>query len=149
MNRGKSMSGLKREDSLGFHGGLTERAILAALEKELRPFGMSPVQYIALGWILRGLASSPTDLAETLSVTKATAVRLIDRMVRDGLVTRESDAKDGRVKVLRPSRKAEATWKKVAEVGPRNLRRAYRGIAPADIEMAKRVLAQVRANLRS
>lgn len=148
MNPGKTAHGLKREDSLGFHGGLTERAILAALEKELRPFGMSPVQYIAMGWILSGFANSPTDLAETLSVTKATAVRLIDRMVRDGLVTRESDAKDGRVKVLRPSRKAETVWKQVADVGPRNLRRAYRGIEPADIETVKRVLARVRENLR-
>ena len=142
------MNGLKREDSLGFHGGLTERAILAALERELRPFGMSPEQDIALGWILNGLANSPTDLAETLSVTKATAVRLIDRMVRDGLVTREPDGRDGRVKVLRPSSRAEAVWKKVANVGPSNLRRAYRGIDPADIETVKRVLARVRANLR-
>lgn len=144
-----TVHGLRREDSLGFHGGLTERAILAALERELRPFGMSPVQYIALGWILSGHASSPSDLAETLSITKATAVRLIDRMVRDGLVTRESDTRDGRVKVLRPSRKAETMWKKVADVGPRNLRRAYRGIDPSDIERVKQVLARVRANLRS
>jgi DNA-binding MarR family transcriptional regulator len=148
VNPGVAVLGLKREDSLGFHGGLTERAILAALGKELKPFGMSPVQYIALGWILSGLASSPTDLAETLSVTKATAVRLIDRMVRDGLVTRESDARDGRAKVLRPSRRAESVWKRVADVGPRNLRRAYRGIDPSDIEIVKQVLARVRANLR-
>ncbi len=143
------MYGLKREDSLGFHGGLTERAILGALERKLRPFGMSPVQYIALGRILSGAATSPTDLAETLSVTKATAVRLIDRMVRDGLVSRNADAKDGRVKVLRPSRKAETLWRRVADVGPRILRQAYRGIRPAEIAMVEDVLARVRANLRS
>ena len=69
-------------------------------------------------------------------------------MVRDGLVTRESDARDGRAKVLRPSRRAESVWQRVADVGPRNLSRAYRGIDPSDIEIAKQVLARVRANLR-
>ena len=146
--QGVSMYGLRREDSLGFHGGLTQRAVLGALERDLKPFGMSPVQYIALGQIFGGQVTSPSDLAENLSITRATAVRLVDRMVRDGLVTRESDPEDGRVKLLRPTGKAQSVWEQVADIGPKNLEKAYEGIDSADIERAKQVLACVRANLQ-
>lgn len=139
--------GLKREDSLGFHGALTHRAILGALERELKHVRMSPVQYLALGQIIDGQGISVSDLSEMLSITGATAVRLIDRMVRDGIVTRETDARDGRIKIIVPTAKAHKLWKQVAEVGPKNLEKGYRGIAPSDIEKAKQVLAQVRANL--
>lgn len=143
------MPGLKREDSLGFHGAWTHRAFLGALERQLKHVGMSPVQYLALGQIFNGQGTSVSDLSESLSVTRATAVRLIDRMVRDGIVTREVDARDGRIKILVPTAKAQRLWEKVADVGPRNLEKAYQGIDPSDIEKVKQVLARVRANLRS
>jgi MarR family transcriptional regulator for hemolysin len=143
------VNGLRRENSLGFYGGKANRAILAGLERQLKPFGMSPVQYLALGQIFAGDATSPSDLADTLSITRATAVRLIDRLERDGLVTREPDPNDGRVKILRPTEKAEALWGQVSDIGPRNLEKAYQGMDPADIEKAKRILMQVCANLQS
>ena len=145
--QGAEVYGLRRENSLAFHGGLAKRAIMGALERQLKPFGMSPVQYVALGQIFDGRATSPSDLADTLSITRATAVRLIDRMVRDGLVTRGADPADGRVVILRPTAKAVELWEQVAEIGPKNLERAYQGIDPADIEKVKQIIAQVCANL--
>jgi len=141
--------GLKREDSLGFHGALTHRAFLGALERELKHVRMSPVQYLALGQIFDGQSISVSDLSEILSITGATAVRLIDRMVRDGIVTREADARDGRMKILVPTAKARRLWERVADVGPKSLEKAYQGIDPSDIEKVKQVLARVRANLRN
>lgn len=147
--QGDPVRGLRRENSLGFYGGMADRAIKAALDRELQPYGMSPVQYLALGQIFSGDAASPSNLAETLYITRATAVRLIDRLVRDGLVTREADPADGRVKILKPTAKAEAVWGEVAKIGPRNLEKAYQGLEPADIEKVKQILTQVCTNLRS
>ena len=143
------MYGLRRENSLAFYGSLAQRAIFSALDQELRPFGLSPVQYIALGQIFERRAASPSDLADTLAITRATAARLVDRLVRDGLVTRETDPTDGRAVILRPTDRAERVWGEVADIGPKNLEKAYRGIEPADIEKVKQILTQFCKNLQN
>ncbi len=139
--------GLRREDSIGFHGSLTQKAIFAALERRLKSTGVSPVQFIALGHLMSSEPMNQSSLADDLFITGATAVRLVDRMERDGLVTREPDAKDGRIKWLVPTAKAIALWEEIGHVGPEVLEEAYGGIEPGELEMVKRVLARVRGNL--
>lgn len=139
--------GLRREDSIGFHRSLTQKAIFAALERRLKSTGMSPVQFIALGHLMSSEPMNQSSLADDLSITGATAVRLVDRMVRDGLVTRQPDSKDGRVKWLVPTSEAMDLWEKIGHVGPEVLEEAYRGIDPEELETVKRVLARVRSNL--
>ena len=138
---------LRRDDSLGFHGVLTNSAIWAALERRLKGTGITPVQFLALGHLLSPEPMTQSALAEDLFITGATCVRLIHRLERDGLVTREPDASDGRVKLLVPTAKAVALWEKIGCVGPEVLKEAYKGIGADEIETAKQVLARVRDNL--
>ena len=88
-----------------------------------------------------------SQLAVILACTPATAVRLVDRMERDGWVTRQIDPKDGRVKRLVPTEKRPKSGGKVSHFGRQVLNEAYQGIHPSEIETVKRVLDQVRRNL--
>ncbi|MGE5528458.1 MAG: MarR family winged helix-turn-helix transcriptional regulator [Patescibacteria group bacterium] len=78
--------------------------LLAAAPGDL---SLSPVQYFTLRFI--GLHEEPTPgaLAEALNVSNAAATKLIDRLVRKGLVGRTAGTADRREKKLTLTREGE------------------------------------------
>ena len=83
-------------ESLGFHCNLTLKAFVAALEGRLKGTRLSPAQFLALAHLTALGPLSQSALSNLLSITHATTVRLVDRMGRDGWVTRQPDPDDGR-----------------------------------------------------
>ncbi len=82
------MERLDPQESLGFHCSLTVKAFMSALERKLKAMGVSKAQFLALEHLIASGPLSQSELAERLSITPATGVRLVDRMERDGLVKR-------------------------------------------------------------
>lgn len=134
-------------ESLGFHCNLTYKAFVSVLRNRLKGTGVSQVQYRALAHLMAIGPLSQSELADRLFITPATAVRLVDRMERDGWVVRERDLNDGRIKRVVPSKKAIKIWKDISQGGRAILDKAYRGVDPSEIETVKRVLERVRHNL--
>ncbi len=146
---GKNIPRLDPHESLGFHCGLTFKAFMSSVEGRLKGTGVSPAQFLALAHLVALGPLSQSELVDRLSITKATGVRLIDRMERDGWVMRQADATDGRVKRVVPTRKAMEIWEKVSQAGREVLDQAYRGVHPSEIETVKRILERVRRNLKA
>jgi len=71
---------LRRQESLGFYGGLMQRAFWRVLYKELTGTGATPAQFVALGFLMGEDRVSQSDLAQWLYVTRATAATLADRI---------------------------------------------------------------------
>jgi len=141
------MTHLDPYESLGFHCNITLKAFIANLEERLKGSGITPTQHRALAHLV-ALGSMPqSELAEHLAITPASGVRLVDRMERDGWVSRRPDPNDGRIKRVEPTPKAFAVWTEISKVGRQILAKAYQGIPAEEIETVKRVLAQVRHNL--
>lgn len=134
-------------ESLGFHCNLTLKAFLGAWERKLKGTGVSPTQIQALGHLVASGPLSQTELVNRLSITPASGVRLVDRMVRDGLVIRQQNTVDGRVKLVVPTKRTVEFWEEISQTGFELLDQAYKGVSPDEIETVKRVLAQVRRNL--
>lgn len=134
-------------ESLGFHCSLTYKAFVASVEARLKGTGVSPAQFMALAHLITLGPLSQTELVDRLSITKATGVRLIDRMERDGWVNRHRDPDDSRINKVVTTEKAIKVWDKVSKEGRDLLDQAYTGIHPAEIEMVKRVLYRIRKNL--
>jgi MarR family transcriptional regulator, transcriptional regulator for hemolysin len=77
----------------------TATAWLQAVDRRLRRMGTSRVGWMTIAAAIR--ARSPVSqsvLADTLAVSRASMVHAIDRLVKDGLVKRESSASDRRLK---------------------------------------------------
>lgn len=141
------MKGLDPNESLGFHCNLTVKTFVAALEERLKGTGVSPSQHRALAHLI-ALGPLPlTDLVKRLGISTATGVRLVDRMERDGWVTRETDHEDSRKKKLVPTKRAYDVWETVSVVGREMLDQAYMGVSAEEVEMVKEVLTRVRKNL--
>ena len=134
-------------ESLCFHCNLTLKAFVSGLEGKLKGTGVSQAQFRALAHLVALGPLSQSELADRLSITAATAVRLVDRMERDGWVIRKADLEDGRVKRIELTDEATMAWGKVSNAGRELLAEAYKGIPKEEIEAVKSVLEQVRRNL--
>jgi len=135
-------------ESLGYHCNLTVKAFVGAVEKELKGTGVSPAQYVALAQLIASGSLSQAELVSRLSITRATGVRLVDRMERDGWVVRQRDPADDRVKLVEPTKRAAKIWDRISHAGRTVVDQAYSGICPEEIETVKRVLEKVRENLK-
>ena len=85
------------EDSLGYLVNRAARLMANQLAEELRPAGVGIGQWAILMFLWARDGMSQAELARVAAIEPPTVVRTIDRMVRDGLVTRDSDPNDGRV----------------------------------------------------
>jgi DNA-binding MarR family transcriptional regulator len=85
------------EDSLGYLVNRVARSIAHQLAEEIRPHGVAIGQWAVLLYLWARDGMSQADLSRVVAIEPPTMVRTIDRMVRDGLVTRIADPGDGRV----------------------------------------------------
>jgi len=84
------------EESLGYLVNRAARAFGSRLADELRPHGVGIGQWAVLMhlWAYDGMTQA--QLARRVPIEQPTMVRTIDRMERDGLVTRAPDPNDRR-----------------------------------------------------
>ncbi|HDR7735901.1 MULTISPECIES: MarR family winged helix-turn-helix transcriptional regulator [Bacillus cereus group] len=87
-----------------------------AAEIHFSKFGLSTGRYRLLADLEdNGGKELPSQLAEHLDVTRATVTGLIDILKRDGLISRESSAEDGRQKLVALTEKGRS---KLIEMAP-------------------------------
>ena len=85
------------EDSLGYLVNRVARSIAYQLAEEIRPAGVAIGQWSVLMFLWAREGMSQADLSRVVAIEPPTMVRTIDRMVRDGLITRTADPSDGRI----------------------------------------------------
>lgn len=85
------------EESLGYLINRVARSFAHQLAEEIRPAGVGIGQWAVLMFLWARDGMSQADLSRVVAIEPPTMVRTIDRMVRDGLVTRVPDPADGRV----------------------------------------------------
>ena len=84
------------EESLGYLVNRAARAFAHRLSAELRPFDVGIGQWAVLMHLWSHDGMTQAQLARRVAIEQPTMVRTIDRMERDGLVTRAPDPDDGR-----------------------------------------------------
>ena len=85
------------EESFGYLVNRLARSMAGQLAEELRPAGVGIGQWAILLFLWARDGMSQAELSRVVAIEPPTMVRTVDRMVRDGLVTRESDERDARV----------------------------------------------------
>jgi DNA-binding MarR family transcriptional regulator len=85
------------EDSPGYLVNRLARSMAGQLAEQMRPAGVGIGQWAVLLFLWARDGMSQAELARVVAIEPPTMVRTIDRMVRDGLVTRVADPADGRI----------------------------------------------------
>jgi DNA-binding MarR family transcriptional regulator len=85
------------EESFGYLVNRVARSMAGQLADELRADGVGIGQWAVLLFLWSRDGLSQAELARVVAIEPPTMARTIDRMVRDGLVTRAADPRDGRL----------------------------------------------------
>ncbi len=141
------MSLFDPHQSLGFQCSLTLKAFVDNLTLRLQGTGVSPTQFRVLAHLMADGPLAQNELCKLLSITAPSAVKLIDRMQRDGWVERRADTTDRRVKLVVPTERATAMWNDLSVHSAEMLEQAYEEIDPVEIDRVIDVLMRVRRNL--
>jgi MarR family transcriptional regulator, transcriptional regulator for hemolysin len=135
-------------ESIGCWLTLATHTYHRAVSDELAPHGITYRQSMVLGWLAHEGELSQTDLASKMMVEPPTLVGILDRMERDGWITRHNCPSDRRKKIIRANPGAEPVWDKIVECAVRVRRRAIEGMSESDLATLKRLLGQVQTNLK-
>ena len=89
--------GVDLPTSIGYLLKETATALRTAMEAVLRPLGMTVTHYSCLELLAQRPGSSNSELARGTFVTRQSMNVLLQTLERDGVVTRPSEARSGRV----------------------------------------------------
>jgi len=136
------------EQSLGFWLTLTTQAYHRAVCDELAPHGITYRQTMVLGWLALEGELSQTALAHKMMIEPPTLVGILDRMERDGWITRHDCPTDRRKKIIRANPAAEPVWDKIVQCAARVRRRATDGLSERQLGTLRKLLGKVQSNLQ-
>lgn len=119
-------------------------------DQALKPLGITRAQYWALGNISRHTDDGmiQTELARILETGKVSVGGLIDRLEEAGLVYRQADRADRRVKRIFMTDKGFEMLDHIAVVGGELDARLFRDISDEELAVAADVIGRAKANLR-
>jgi MarR family transcriptional regulator for hemolysin len=137
------------QSSLGYWLCMTSHAYERAMNEELTAQGITFRQCQVLAWLAIEGEQAQTELASRMNIEPPTLVRVLDRMERDGLVSRTGCADDRRRKLIKPLPKARPIWKKIVASAERVRGRAVEGLSKQELTMLKRLLEKVRENVQA
>jgi MarR family transcriptional regulator for hemolysin len=135
------------EESIGFWLVRAWNAYERALNAELTPRGITFRQAQVLGFLALDGDLSQVELAERIKVEPPTLVGILDRMERDGWITRIDCVHDRRKKLIRPTPQAEPIWAEIVDVAVRVRSRAVDGLSSDEVRLLMSLLGQVEKNL--
>ena len=107
---------LKLDNQLCFRLYTASRLITQAYRPLLEPLGLTYPQYLVMMVLWEQDKQTVCDISHRLSLDTNTITPLLQRMEREGLVSRTKDAVDGRRTLVTLSRKGRQLEKKAAEV---------------------------------
>jgi DNA-binding MarR family transcriptional regulator len=151
-------------DELGFRRPIDARAHEAVLsifvtasllgkeaDRVLQGFGLTQAQFdilMLLRYQTADGSADQTSLGRMLVVNRSNVTGLVDRMERDGLVTRLGDPADRRVKRVRMTPAGARLLERAEQVYAARTREVTACLTPAKLSALCRSLAAVRAALR-
>ena len=131
------------EDSLGYLINRTARAFANRLAAELRPFDIGIGQWAVLVhlWGTDGLTQA--QLARRVAIEQPTMVRTIDRMERDGLVTRTPHPSDRRATRIALTERGRRLRDKLVPLAARVNSVATEALTDEEVATLRRLLAKL------
>jgi MarR family transcriptional regulator for hemolysin len=136
------------EESIGYWLTLTTQAYHRAVSEELEPHGITYRQSMVLGWLALEGELSQAELAAKMMVEPPTLVGILDRMERDGWISRHSCPGDRRKKIIRATSAAQPVWDKIVECATRVRAHATADLSERQLATLKKLLRRVLRNLR-
>jgi MarR family transcriptional regulator for hemolysin len=123
------------------------REVARAFDAALTAAGGSLSTWLVLLALTTRTTASQRELAAAVGIQGATLTHHLHGMERDGLVTRERDPTNRRVHLVELTGEGRATFRRLRTVAAAHDRRLRDGLTDEDLDVTRRVLARLRANV--
>ncbi|HEV7809324.1 MAG TPA: MarR family winged helix-turn-helix transcriptional regulator [Candidatus Limnocylindrales bacterium] len=134
------------EDSLGYLLNRTARQIAHELGERIRPAGVAIGQWPVLVFLWARDGLTQAELSRAVAIEPPTMVRTIDRMVRDGLVTRAPDPDDGRLSRIYLTERARSLRDELVPLAAALNGEILSGLTATEARTLRRLLTKLAAN---
>ena len=131
------------EESLGYLINRTARAFANRLAAELRPFDVGIGQWAVLLHLWGSDGMTQAQLSRRVAIEQPTMVRTIDRMERDGLVTRSPDPGDRRASRITLTERGWNLRDALVPLAAGVNRTATEALTDDEVETLRRLLAKL------
>ena len=125
------------------------RLLRTEFDRRVRRLGITRAQWLVLTRLHRHPGASLSELAEMMEVEKATAGRMIDRLVANGWVARRTQRDDRRVKRVVLTPEAERVHKRIWRVAEATVEDALTGLSAHESRQLMTLLQRVKKTLVS
>ena len=140
--------GFDLDGAIGYQIELTEQTLKRELIKSFNKEGLkiTPNQWVLLYRLWNKDGLSQVELSDMTFKDKANITRIIDLLVKKGLVTRVTDSNDRRVFRIVLTEEGNELKKIVPKIVKDHIDQAVKGIKKKDLECALTVMSEIRAN---
>ena len=125
------------------------RLLRTEFDRRVRRLGITRAQWLVLTRLHRHPGASLSELAEMMEVEKATAGRMIDRLVVNGWVARRTQRDDRRVKRVFLTPESERVHKRIWRVAEATVEDALAGLSVPESRQLMTLLQRVKKTLVS
>ena len=126
---------------------MTAKTIKGLFEDALAREGATLATWVVLNGVERGRWASQSGLAKELRIEGATVTRHLDRLEREGLVTRARDLEDRRQISVKLTPAGKVQHRRLRAVALRVDDRVCEGLTDRDRSDLERVLERIRTNV--
>jgi MarR family transcriptional regulator for hemolysin len=135
-------------ESIGFVLYRTAMAFRKALDLELRrKTGVTFGQWKILTMLSREDGLTQKEIADRCEVEGPTLIPIIDKMEKEGLVTRKVDREDRRINRIFLTTKADAIWNSLVDCSMQVRKSSQRDIPEEQVKIMRGVLEKISQNL--
>ncbi len=136
-----------RNDTLGFVVHDVARLLRWHFDRRAQEHGLTRSQWQVLAHLWRDDGLQQKALAEQMDITAITLTGLLDRLERDGWVTRKEDPQDRRAKRVYLTPKVEPVMANIRKLAREVRQHATQGLNKAEQQQLLDLLVRVRSNL--
>ena len=137
------------EDSLGYLVNRLARLMAHELGERIRPAGVAIGQWAVLLFLWARDGMTQAELSRVVAIEPPTMVRTIDRMVRDGLVTRALDPDDGRLSRIYLTQRARSLRDELVPLAAALNEEILNGLTANEARTLRRLLTKLLTQSRS
>jgi MarR family transcriptional regulator, transcriptional regulator for hemolysin len=129
---------------LGFWLRLVSNQVSHAFARKLEATGVTVAEWVVLREMSGGDATtSPSAVAELTGLTRGAVSKLVERLLRKGLVTRRESRRDRRYQEVELTPAAVALVPKLAELADANDEAYFGVVTPAERRALRRTLIRI------
>jgi DNA-binding MarR family transcriptional regulator len=135
------------EGDLGFLLARAHRAMRRWLLSQLDPLGVTYEQFVVLAHLWDEANLSQSELAQRAFLDKSSLARILRRMERAGLVSREPDATDARMNRVNLTSRGRNLQSQIEPLRDEGLRQAVEDLDEEEVRELGRLLDHIHMNM--